>query len=200
MIIATVTVNANCQGRSFSQDVSVAGDNSIGFEPSIAAALAATLTVRGSNTAGSLTFTIGAGHGISTGDKFDLYFSGGKRIQVTAGTVAGAVVPFTVGTGDNLPILNSAITAMKADKELIPIVGNSIAAILIYAEARGTVGFYDAADALLKQYDMGAAGSSVWTSSMGITNPLAGVTAAYVLLSHDDSGSARVLRGILPYS
>lgn len=75
-------------------------------------AKAGTLSARTGNTTGTLTLS--TGHGITTGDVVDLYWSGGFRYNVTVGTVSGNSVPLSdSGGGDNLPALNAAVTICK---------------------------------------------------------------------------------------
>ena len=66
-----------------------------------------TLTVRTDNTSGQIT--LNAGHGIVTGQLFDLFWSGGARSGCIAGAVSGNNVPFSGGTGDNLPAQDTAV-------------------------------------------------------------------------------------------
>lgn len=67
-----------------------------------------TLTVRSDNTSGMVTLV--SGHGVVTGQTVDVFFAGGMRAGVTAGTVDGNNVPFSAGTGDNLPAQDATVT------------------------------------------------------------------------------------------
>ncbi len=77
---------------------------------SIPAAKTGTLTTRTDNDTGTLTMS--SGHGITTGAKIDIYWTGGRRYNVTVGTVSTNSVPFDLGSGDNLPTNNTAVTVM----------------------------------------------------------------------------------------
>lgn len=68
-----------------------------------------TLSVRGDNTSGQVT--LASGHGIVTGQLFDIAWSGGARSAVVAGTVSGNNIPIGGGTGDNLPVQDTALTS-----------------------------------------------------------------------------------------
>ncbi len=90
------------------------------------AAVAGTLTTRTSTTVGTLTMS-SASHGIQTGDKLDLYWLEGtdgdigrSRRFLTVGTVSGTSVPFTLGTGDDLPDLNTIVTAHVPILQALP--------------------------------------------------------------------------------
>lgn len=74
---------------------------------------AGVLGVRTSNSVGTLTAANG-NHGIGTGDKFDLYWSGGHRVSVVAGTVSGTSIPITGGDiGEDLPIAATIVVISK---------------------------------------------------------------------------------------
>ena len=72
-------------------------------------AKATTLTMRGSDTAGTLTATT-EDHGLESGDTLDITWSTGSRTGVVVGTISGAEIPISGGSGDNLPAEDSAIT------------------------------------------------------------------------------------------
>ncbi len=80
-----------------------------GINATIPVAHAGTLTTRTSTSVGTLTMA--SGHGITTASKIDIYFAGGIRRQVLVGTVSVNSVPFTLGTGDDLPPLNDPVKA-----------------------------------------------------------------------------------------
>lgn len=78
---------------------------------SVLAAQAGTLTTRVSNTAGTLTMS-SASHGIITGQRIDLYWTGGSCFGIRAGTVSETSIPFTVVQGGSaLPAAGTAIVA-----------------------------------------------------------------------------------------
>lgn len=69
-----------------------------------------TLSVRSDNVSGQVT--LGSGHGIVSGTLFNLHWAGGVRSGVVAGNVSGDNVPFSGGTGDNLPAADSGVSAV----------------------------------------------------------------------------------------
>jgi hypothetical protein len=158
-------------------------------EPTVAAAKAGTLTTRTSDTVGTLTMA--GGHGIATGDEFDLFWSGGQRAQVTAGVVAGDSVPFSLGTGDVLPALNTVITAHKGVSAAFTVVGDNLTGISVQMDKPGYVHFRDNTDAVLFSAPVTADGGYVWYDGSGVTNPLAGDTVTSILCTNSDSTAAR---------
>lgn len=158
---------------------------------SIPAAQPATLTTRTDNTHGTLTMT-NSGHGITTGQRIDLYWSNGQTYDVTVGTVAGTSVPITLSTG-TLPVATTPINAGIPVQRTIAITGNNLSAalfnnpnnVLAYV-VPVAAGPTDSGPQLLQ-----ANGSYSWYTGNGITNPWAGVTLSSVWLSHNDTTAAR---------
>jgi len=60
-------------------------------------------------TSGTLTMDSSA-HGCATGNTLDVIWAGGLRYKAVAGTVSGASIPFSGGTGDVLPANSTAVT------------------------------------------------------------------------------------------
>lgn len=67
-----------------------------------------TLSTRTDNTSGQLT--LDSLHGVLSDSVGGLYWNGGQRLGVAVGTVNGNLVPFSGGSGDNLPAQDTAIT------------------------------------------------------------------------------------------
>src|SRR5437870_3562372 len=93
------TKTMNIGGKVFPRAVTLSADALLVIEDSIPKALPGSLTTRTDNDTGSVT-VIGT-NTIITGDKVDVYWSGGQRRGMTVGTVAGQVVPIDLGAGDN---------------------------------------------------------------------------------------------------
>lgn len=183
-------------GKSFGLQQTLNNDLQIVVEKSIAAAKAGTLTVRTNNTDGTLTMA--AGHGFTTGVKIDLYWSGGSRRNVTVGTVATNSVPISGGSGDNLPIATTAITAMQPTVFPAVATGDNITGLVLYCEAKSTVIYADASHAELYARVQALAIPWDWFSGNGDTNPLAGDSLAELRVTHGDSSAAKTFRsGIL---
>lgn len=156
------------------------------------AAKTGTLTTRTDNTTGTLTMT--AGHGIITGDRIDIYWTGGSRRGVTVGTVATNSVPFSLGAGDNLPIVSTPVTVMVQNSEVVAITGANVVAIAFYCDGKATVQFTTAGDVEIFGTTVAAGGSYYWTLGTGVTNPVTGQTIGKIKMTHGDSSSVRTPR------
>ncbi len=102
---------AACLGRNFSaQRTITTGPESAVADPTFGVAKIGQLTTRTDSNTGILTMA--ASHGITTAARLDVYWSGGARYGMTVGTVSINTVPIDLGGGDNLPDVNTAVTAM----------------------------------------------------------------------------------------
>lgn len=174
---------------------------------SVDAAQPATLTTRSGNAAGTLTMT-NSGHGIVTGQRIDLYWEGGSCFGVTAGTVSGTSIPFTlVQGGDVLPAANTAIIVGIPERVAFTLNGSDISA-LVCSRASTSVRCYFVftqllgvlALAVLNQADKvyvydgtggyGPVGSSGQIWSAAALNPLAGTSPTHVWISHANTAAA----------
>lgn len=186
MATATRNHTNTIAGLAFNNNDSVTSDGSIAVNPTLAAAKVGSLTIRTDNDTGTLTMD--SGHGITTGNRLDVYWSGGSRYGMTVGTVATNSVPIDGGSGDNLPSAATAVTAMVPSLETFDLVGDDATALGAGGDAAFTVVFVNGATehwAVRKT----AAGAKVWHSTDTETNPIAGDTITDVYLSHGSSAA-----------
>lgn len=181
--------NATLNGTSAPvNQVSVTDNLATNVNESIPIAQPGQLTTRTDNTHGTITMT-NSGHGITTGQRIDLYWSNGQTYNVTVGTVSGTSVPITLSTG-SLPVVNSAVTAGIATQVLIAITGNNLSALLFTTPSNGYFVMDTSGPADENPQYVAAGGSYTWYTGSGITNPLAGVTIASMWMSHSNVNSA----------
>ena len=178
---------------------------------SVPAAQPGTLTTRTGDRAGTLTMT-NAGHGIITGQRFDLYWTGGSCFGVIAGTVSGTSIPFTtVQGGDVLPAAATAIIAGIAQSVAFELAGDNISALVcgratanvrcyyVFTEAlsvlalavlnqSGLVYVWDGTTKATGPVGSGPIGSA--SISAVILNPLANTNPTKVWISHADTVAA----------
>lgn len=151
----------------------------IGLEDTLTDAKSGTLTTRTSDTVGTLTMA--AGHGITTGQIIDIYWTGGVQYGVTVGTVATNSVPISLGDGDNLPTAATVITAVVQKSINLAIDGDNADILAIVLETidkslrtAAHVQFRDAADAEIAEIDLVANVPQVWDLAGGSANPFTG--------------------------
>ena len=196
---ATVTITGLTANQDlFTEILSLTGAGIERVSPSVAVAKTGTLTTRTDNDTG--TFTMTTGHGFSTADKIDVFWSGGQRRAMDA-TVTGDSVVLDGGSGDNLPAQTTAITAMKPVTVAFTVVGNTAFYLGVSSPVPGYIVFVDnaAAEIAAATYSItptGGGGKS-WATNIGFTNPLAGATTSLVKFSHSSSTAARTMKAVV---
>ena len=173
-------------GRKFVLPRTSGGPMLVGFEPASGppAGAAGSLTTRTSNVDG--TATLSPGHGITTGARLHVYWSGGSRYSVVAGTVSGNAVPFSGGLGDNLPLSGTAVSL--AVPTLYPAVmsGDDMTQLIAYSglapgDLGAVVSLVDPTGVEVVTYRLtGQSPTSAWLGT-GTSGPAAGkvVVGAY---------------------
>jgi hypothetical protein len=190
MPVATVTVTATCLGTTVTRAVTVTEDGAVIKDPELPAAKDGTLTTRTNDTSGTLTMA--ASHGITTGARLDLYWTGGSRYGITVGTVATNAVPISGGAGDNLPAEDAEITAMVPVLETFVVTGADLEFLQVGSAAPQATAVFREADTtlVLAVNTDGSRAGYVWESTNNVTNPFA-ENVADVYLSHSDSANPR---------
>lgn len=195
----TIANRLTVDGVSYVDSRTITADGTQRMECTKVAAKSGTLTTRTDNNTGTLTME--SGHGITTGDRFDLYWDGGCQRAITAGTVAGLSVPFDLGVGDNLPIATTVITASVATEEEFLVTGDNVQAIFAKASRRGVIVFAEADDtevlAIVDSLEESTGGGYQWFTGNGITNPMASADVAKVFFSNGSTaGTNEMITGV----
>jgi hypothetical protein len=159
-------------------------DSSVVANPSVPVAQPGVLAVHTTNSTGSLTMT-NSGHGIVTGQRFDLYWSGGHCYGAVAGTVAGLTVPIaSVSGGDNLPAAATPVTVGIATSAPFNAVGANMTAMALVTPQNGYFVFADGGGDLYAAY-VTAGFIDTWKMGDVRANPLVAGTPTKVWMSHD---------------
>ena len=198
-----ITQVVNYAGSNYSAPRTVSGDNFVQSEPigGVPAAPSGVLTTRTNNTDGTATMDSGS-HGIVTGSRVDIYWSGGARYGATAGTVSGTTVPFTGGSGDNLPVQASVIYVCNPHVENVSFTGNNAVGMLAYAslvnnDLYGQVVFTQSDNTFIAAYRLTPTSPVVeWDQA---PNPFSGVTVGKVYMSHGNP-TARTMGTVVLYN
>lgn len=141
--------------------------------------------------------TLSGGHGVSSSDRVDVYWTGGSRRGMAA-TVSSNDVTIDGGSGDDLPAQSTEVVVMVCTEEAHVVTGNDVKALALYTPARGTFVFAESDDSEVFAVTLDAGGVFHWWEGSGLTNPLAGGAVTKVFLTHADSESAQTMKiGIL---
>lgn len=205
-IVARISHSVKTGGETLNSNKSIIGNSGPIANFSVAAAKSGSLTTRTSNTVGTLTMA--AGHGFVTGNTIDLFWAGGKRLNVILGTVSTNSCPFTSGTGDNLPASSTTITAMVNNaistglqnvSNYVPFglgLAASLQALMISSLKRSVYRFYYW-NPVSSEIDLGDVVaitplyfddniSYEWHLSSGATNPIPNDYVAFVQVTHGE--------------
>ena len=173
---------------SGSESITLTDNEGISANPPIPAAQPAVLTTRTNNTSGSLTMT-NSNHGITTGQRVDLYWAGGQCYGAVVGTVAGTTVPIaSVSGGANLPIATTAIQVGISTSVSFAFTGNNLTALAAQLGTGPTQGYFVLNNGSSDVAAFGLANLNelyTWYAGNGITNPVAAATPTLVYLSHN---------------
>ena len=180
--MASVTYATSVSGGGVSiQTLPVVRTNSgsIGLDDTLNTAKAGVLTTRTDDNTGTLTMT--TGHGITTGQIVDIFWSGGVQRTVTVGTVSVDSVPFDLGIGDNLPIAMTAVTVCVQKAINLAIDGDNADFVALILETvdkslrtAANVQFLDAAADVIAEIDLVTNVPQVWDIEGGSANPFTG--------------------------
>ncbi len=195
------------QGDTYVQQFTSTSNAAIPFSQSIAAAKVGQLTTRTDANTGVLTMA--GGHGITTGQRLDVYWvvapAGSRRGMTTV--VSGNAVTIDLGSGDDLPTNLSAVTAMVPTSQALVVTGSNAVALAVSNPSTLTAATFVFAltdNSEVKAYVQAAAttypSSTVWATEDGTTNPLAASAVTQVFLSHGNSAGAVVLSGVVSYN
>lgn len=178
-------------GRLMTRVITKTAESKLSSSAVLPAAKTGTLSTRTDNNTGILTMA--AGHGITTGQRLDLYWAGGSRRGMVVGTVATNSVPIDLGAGDNLPVLTTAITAQVPTAFAFDLVGNNMVGLAcgVIAGSGGPMQFTfeDIVPAEVFNVTVQTTSFYDWNVDEGVTNPMAGDTPVVVYASNGDSAN-----------
>lgn len=163
---------------------------------SVLASQAGSLTTRSDDTSGTLTMSSGS-HGITTGQRVDLYWADGTCYNATVGTVSGTSVPIaSVEGGDVLPAQDTAIKVGIPYQVAFDVIGDNVSALACtgYTGTRCYFVFADAEDAVLLAILLPAGEMYAYDGSG--TNPLAELDPVSVWISHDYTAALSTLQAV----
>lgn len=161
----------------------------------LAAGKAGTLSTRTDDDTGVVT--LGAGHGVTTDDVVEVYWSGGLRYGMDVTVVDGNNVTIDLGSGDNLPSQDTAVvigvrTELDADFD-----GDQIEIIAVQCNKRGHIEFQKGDDTVIDSQELTANEPWTWISGQGVANPLTGDPVGKIQVSCGEAAEATLFIGVL---
>ena len=186
MANATINVVASLAGQTVPVSVNRQDDGTALWTPTVAAAQAATGWTMTNASDGVAAMP--DGHGIVTGDKIVVFWTGGRRYGMAA-TVAGDNVTLAGGGGDNLPANGTSV--MLCEETAVNAAFNpaDLTALLVIVTKRTSVVFVDASGTVLLAIELDDGGCCLWWTDSGIASPLTGNPVAQILLGNAEASA-----------
>jgi hypothetical protein len=195
--VCQIVNNFSLGGIAFNASAQLTADVQESTTYSVPVAQTGTLTTRTDNDTGTLTMASG-GHGITTGARLDIYWTGGCRRGMVVGTVSGTTVPIDLGSGDNLPIATTTIQASVPIKKAFALIVANAVIFAMTSDFECQFTFLQA-DLTTENYTQHLvptaavpAPTSLWYSAYG-ANPMTGTLVAWVYMSHADPAAVHTM-------
>ena len=193
-------VNLSIGGVNIARGVPRSGDHPNPYEITLPAGKAGTLSTRTDNDTG--VATVASGHGITTSDLVDVYWSGGMRYGMSVTATTSTTISVDAGAGDNFPVAATAIVVTKQVSVNTAIDGDSIQVIGILAEyatnpspaVMSHVHFQSSAPATIAEIDLTSNVPQVWDIAGGATNPFTGNPIVVCKASNGSGTDAATLK------
>lgn len=198
MANATYSQNLQLGGVSIDKAITRTADSQKSYEVSLPAGKSGTLTTRTDDNTG--VATVSSGHGVTTSDKVDVYWTGGMRYGMTVTATDATTISVDLGAGDNFPVQDTAIVVTpqvtvntNVDGDNAQIIGISLEYTAAVSSA-GHVDMQDSGSATIAELDLTGNAPLVYDLAAGITNPFTGNPITSTLASNGDGTNAATLK------
>lgn len=129
-----ITKNFQIGGKTYSHQETLSEEGLEAVDSTIPKGYTGELTTRTDNNTGVVTME-DEDHTISNGATVDVYWDGGQRRGMTVTGVTGAAVTIDLGSGENLPALNTTGVIVCEVVEIeVSFLGNNLAALMATAD------------------------------------------------------------------
>ena len=193
------SLSVSFAGQNYPMSVTKTTDRDLGFEETVAAAKAGTLTTRTDANTG--TITLSTGHGILDADVVDVYWKVGEewfcQYQVTVGTVSGNAVPIDSGVGTDLPTTSTVVYVKKCIVKVLTITAADILAFVLHSKHPGMFVITRADNTVIFAVLVQATTADcmyTWFDGSGVASPLSN-TVGKVFMSHPKTTGTVVMKG-----
>ena len=175
------------------------GDGKVEVQVDLPAGKAGELTTRTDANTGVVT--VESGHGITTSDTVDVYWDGGRRYGVDVTATTGTTISVDLGTGTDLPVVNTDVVIVKQVPINVTIDGDNAKIVGVSYEVSSNDGFgcrvtfFDATPtAVGAGLDLEPNDPSICDIAGGDTNLYTGNVITSAVASNGDATYAAVLK------
>jgi hypothetical protein len=184
---ATINVVANLLGQTIPVQLALSNDGAGQWTPNLPAGKPSTAWIKTNDSAGMAT--LADGHGLVTGDRVDVFWTGGRRYNMQA-AVSGDNITLSSGSGTNLPDSGTSVVLSKRLVVNAAFDPDDVTVLLVTSNRRTSIVFVDAAGATLLALDMAGWECCLWWANSGIARPMAGNPVAGIWASNGDPVAA----------
>jgi len=197
MATRSFKITGSIGGLGFQGEIIRTGEGEISHQVELPKADKGTLTTRTNDTDGTLTMA--AGHGISTGDKIDIFWYASGVLKsahkATVGTVDGTSVPFTAASGDALPAQDSSVTADVLVEVTSEFDGDDWLLLVSSSNRDGYIDFQPDPPGTIYAGKLYADSLLFWAADQGYDRPTSAKVVNYIYLTNasgDYAATAKV--------
>ncbi len=195
MPTGNVTSTVAVAGLTMTSAASRTADGVIGQEIALPAGKAGTLSTRTDDDTGVVT--LASGHGVTTQDTVDVFWSGGAAYGFAVTNVATDDVTIDLGSGDVLPAQDTVVVVTPRVEIEIDLDGDAIALIAAHCTKRRHIEFTTDADSSLLAVELTALEVWQWINDQGVTNPLASGAVGKIQATCGEASAATLKVGAL---
>ncbi len=195
MLTGKLTATVQIGGMSISLNAERTEEGVVLHSPPLTAGQVGTLSTRTSNTAGIAT--LASGHGITTGDVVDVYWSGGVAYGGTVSADDATTITFAGLSGDVLPTQDDAIVVGKVTTIDTDFDGDAVEMAALGLDKRGHVHFTKNDGTSIMAQELTAYEGWSWVKDQGISNPLAGNLVGKILASCGEASAGALQVAVL---
>lgn len=189
MRTATIAIQATIGGRTINGSLERTANGGKSHVIPLPAGTAGTLTTRTDDNTGIAT--LASGHGLQTGEKVAVFWSGGSRGYMDV-TVAGDAITIDGGDGDVLPDQDTVVVVTKMVQVTSDFDGDDMQAIVAKCQQRAFLGFF-VASSLSYSLQLDAGQLWAWAADTGLANPLTGGPVHDIFVANGSNETAATL-------
>ncbi len=187
----------NVAGLAIASSITRTADTGIVVDPTLPAGKTGTLSTRTSDSAG--VATLASGHGVTTADVVDVYWTGGVRYGCDVSVVATDDVTFGTisGGGDVLPAQDTALIVTPRVEFDVNFDGDLVEMVAAGCDKRAHIEFTEDDDTSIHPVELVANAAWSWATDTGVTNDLAGNPVGKIQASCGEASAGELKIGVL---
>lgn len=178
---AVMRFSVRIGGIAIQEPFTRTGDVETAADPTLPAARSGKLSTHTSGVAG--VATLGADHGLSVGDRIDVYWQGGLAYGATIDETTAQTVTFSGAQGDALPAEDTNIRLAQCQPVDCGFDGDRLRALVAHVPDRSCLIFVEADDSVVAAKELQYGEPLVYIAGFSPGNPFSGPPIARIYAS-----------------